>query len=148
MRQAMHVAYEKARRCFGNDGQTIVEFSLIIMLLLTLLFGITEFGRAWYYTNVMTNGVRAGARYASRMPSLDTTKVHDYTVSQIGSLPGGSPTVTVSVADDNGKSGLNKGDSVTVKASYGFEAFSGSIIPALDGTTAITRSATMYYELN
>ncbi len=49
-------------------GQALVEFALIFTMLVILLFGIAEFGRGWYYANVLSNGARAGARYASLQP--------------------------------------------------------------------------------
>jgi Flp pilus assembly protein TadG len=43
----------------------MVEFALIITLFLAILFGIVEFGRAWYYSNHLGNSVRAAARYGA-----------------------------------------------------------------------------------
>ena len=45
-------------------GQSVVEFALVFPLLLLVLFGITEFGRAWATQNVLTSAAREGARLA------------------------------------------------------------------------------------
>jgi Flp pilus assembly protein TadG len=45
-------------------GQSVVELALVLPLLLLVLFGITEFGRAWMTQNVLTSAAREGARLA------------------------------------------------------------------------------------
>ncbi|MFN2384205.1 MAG: TadE/TadG family type IV pilus assembly protein [Gemmatimonadota bacterium] len=50
------------KRC--NRGQSLVEFALILPVLLGLIIGIYEFGRAWNVYQVLTNAAREGARLA------------------------------------------------------------------------------------
>ncbi|MGE5803468.1 MAG: TadE family protein [Gemmatimonadota bacterium] len=45
-------------------GQAIVEFALVAPLLLMLVIGVFEFGRAWNVYQVITEAARAGARAA------------------------------------------------------------------------------------
>lgn len=45
----------------------MVEFALILPLLLLLLFGITELGRALYQQNMFTQAVELGGRYMARV---------------------------------------------------------------------------------
>ena len=47
-----------------SRGSTLVESALTLLLLLTLVFGIIEFGRAFNVYQVMTNAAREGARFA------------------------------------------------------------------------------------
>src|SRR4030065_2260820 len=47
-----------------QEGQTIIETALILVFLLFVLFGITEFARAWYMKNSLKNAARQGARVA------------------------------------------------------------------------------------
>jgi hypothetical protein len=47
-----------------SRGSTLVESALSLLLLLTLVFGIIEFGRAFSVYQVMTNAAREGARFA------------------------------------------------------------------------------------
>jgi hypothetical protein len=45
-------------------GQALAEFALVVPLFMVMLVGVFEFGRAIYYTQVVTNAAREGARYA------------------------------------------------------------------------------------
>jgi len=51
-----------ARR--DGHGQALVEFALIFPVLVVLLFGILDFGRAIYDYNTLANAARAGVRVA------------------------------------------------------------------------------------
>ena len=48
----------------NNKGQALVEMALSIILLMTILVGIFEFGRAMYIKNTLNNAARAGVRKA------------------------------------------------------------------------------------
>ena len=48
----------------SKKGSALVEMALSIMLLMLLVFGIFEFGRAMYITNTLNNAARYGARLA------------------------------------------------------------------------------------
>ncbi|HKA59644.1 MAG TPA: TadE family protein [Gemmatimonadales bacterium] len=45
-------------------GQAMVEFALVAPLLMMLVIGVFEFGRAWNVYQVITEAARAGARAA------------------------------------------------------------------------------------
>ena len=45
-------------------GATLVEAALTILLLITLLFGIVEFGMAYHVYQIATNAAREGARFS------------------------------------------------------------------------------------
>jgi len=47
---------------FNQKGATAVECAIILSLLLTLIFGITEFGLFIFNRQVITNAAREGAR--------------------------------------------------------------------------------------
>jgi hypothetical protein len=46
-----------------GQGQALVEFALVVVLLFLLLFGIIDFSRLFFAYATMSNGVREGARY-------------------------------------------------------------------------------------
>jgi len=48
----------------NHKGQALVEFAIILPLLLMLLFGIFEFGRAMYIKNTLNNAARSAVRVA------------------------------------------------------------------------------------
>jgi Flp pilus assembly protein TadG len=47
-----------------QNGATTVEFALALIMFLTFLLGITDFGRMLFTWNAATEATRAGARYA------------------------------------------------------------------------------------
>src|SRR5262245_31467360 len=55
---------EIIRRRSNQLGATAVEFVLVASLLLTLLFGIMEMGRIFFYLNTAGEATRLGARLA------------------------------------------------------------------------------------
>ncbi len=57
----------------NSKGQTIVETAIILPILLILVLGIIEFGRAMYVKNTLNNAARAGVRAAVVLPLYDAT---------------------------------------------------------------------------
>ena len=51
-------------------GGIVVEFALIIPVLLLLVFGIVDFGHAWYMDHLLSNASREGARYGTRFATV------------------------------------------------------------------------------
>lgn len=59
-------------RLLGEErGSLVVEFVLVLPLVLGVLVLIAEFGRALWYHQIVTKGVRDGVRYLSRAPEAD-----------------------------------------------------------------------------
>ena len=52
-------------RLRDTRGQELIELALVLPLLLLLLAGGVEFGRAFYTYNILTKSVRNAARFAS-----------------------------------------------------------------------------------
>jgi hypothetical protein len=57
----------RANFCKASAGTVMVEFAVILPLLLLILFGITELGRALYQQNMLTQAVEFGGRYMARI---------------------------------------------------------------------------------
>ncbi|MFH7325986.1 TadE/TadG family type IV pilus assembly protein [Desulfurivibrio sp. C05AmB] len=51
-------------------GAAMVEFAIVLVLLVLIVFGITELGRALYQQNSLTKAVNAGSRYIARQYDL------------------------------------------------------------------------------
>ena len=49
-----------------ESGSVAVEFAIVLLALLLLIFGIVDFGHAWYMKHQMSNATREGARYGTR----------------------------------------------------------------------------------
>ena len=48
-----------------NSGQSSIEFSVVLLLMLTILFGVLETGRLLMSYVMLADAVRAGTRYAA-----------------------------------------------------------------------------------
>lgn len=74
-------------------GVTAVEFALFTPVLLTLLIGLTEVGRAHYQAKAVENGLRAGALFASRnpLPLSASAKTAVENLVKTGNLQGTPP---------------------------------------------------------
>jgi Flp pilus assembly protein TadG len=47
-----------------SRAQALVEFAIVAPIFFLILFGIIDFGRYVYYTQILNNAAREGARYA------------------------------------------------------------------------------------
>ena len=107
---------------FGrSDGQTLVEFALVLPIFLLIVMGVFEFGRAITYWHDLNNTAQVAARYAvvNRYPGCNTTDVpwctgylawakSDLNSGGLKSDP--STTVTICYRDDDGSHTATAGD--------------------------------------
>lgn len=56
----------------SHCGIALVELAIVLVVLLTIAFGITEFGRAIYQYNTLAKAARDAARYLSTKGPTDT----------------------------------------------------------------------------
>ena len=61
------------RRARDERGAAIIEFALVAPILLTLVWGIIETGRAFYTINSLASAVRDGARFGAATCPLQTS---------------------------------------------------------------------------
>lgn len=54
-----------------EEGQGLLEFTLVAVLLFMLIFAVIDFGRLFFAYATMSNGVREGARYGIIHPNQD-----------------------------------------------------------------------------
>ena len=158
-------------RCrFGSDakrglraehGAIAVEFAIILPVLLFLVFGIIDFGHAWYMRHVMSDASREGARYGTRYSTVGTTRilpkdlsptVANYVLTTWGltaRLPGdASPTVVPSGAaatETNASILAGKDFIVTITATKTWFVL-GHLIPGLGSSQTINVTTTMTCE--
>ena len=94
-------------------GNAVVEFALVLPLLLLLLAGMTEIGRAYYQANAVEKGLRAGALFAGRNSFPLTTQVRTMVANLVktGTLDGSGPYLVSGWADVNAD--LNIDDTLT-----------------------------------
>jgi len=128
-----------------QKGQALVELALILPLLLLLVFGIIEFGRALYIKNTLSNAAREGARRAAvttPWTTAQTDALKDYVKSTIQVDQAGI-VITISSAP-NSPPLSGQGDSVTVNVALPFTPVVGSIIPQLKNITLVGQSSMRY----
>ena len=67
----MMALLHRSNRPDRTRGQSLVEFALVLPILLILMLGILDFGRAIFAYNSVSNGARSGARVAIVNQDLD-----------------------------------------------------------------------------
>ncbi len=74
-------------RPFGRDesGVALLEFAIFVSLLLFLVFGTIDFGRALFTANNLTAAAREGARYGARLtnPGAYLSAIRDTAASKM-----------------------------------------------------------------
>ena len=58
--------FDWKRRLKGEHGTVAVEFAILAPVFLLLVFGIMDFGHAYYMKQMVSNASREGARYGAR----------------------------------------------------------------------------------
>src|SRR5438093_10977380 len=90
------------QRLTRPEGQTLVEFALVTVLFLMLLFGITEFSRALWTWNAIVHATREGARYAVvEAPTSTDTEVIKYVVYHDPAATASSTPVVPGLSESN-----------------------------------------------
>jgi len=120
-----------------TTGQSLVEFAIVAVMLILLVVGICEFGRAWNVYQIITNAAREGARLAA-LPAGFTTdaevqnRVSTYMAT--GSLNPAQATIAIGGSGVNGGTGTQ----VTVSVGYPYQfVYLGPVIRLIDaGATA------------
>lgn len=112
---------------FGDRGAAAVEFALLLPVLLFVVFGIIDFGRALNAQITLTQAAREGAR----LVALNEPNVTSRTQTAATGLSG--VTVTVLTACPAGSTGTAD---ATVKVSYSFNFITpvGKIAGMFGGT--------------
>jgi Flp pilus assembly protein TadG len=105
----------------SSRGQSMVEFAVILPVLLLLVMGAVDFGRAYFAYVSVTNGARNGAQYASQSPvaAEDADAIREAVLADTSDLLNTSetnPEVSITTGTD-GRGGLYA--DVTVSYTYG-----------------------------
>ena len=134
-------------RC--RRGQALVEFALVLPLLMLLILGIVEFGRAWNAKQILTDAAREGARLSVvGDPSITDTSQVNPTIRTIIALAGlDSSTVTISYPDGF-KTGTGNVTSVMVSLPFQFVVLHRlvQLVTSSNGTMVLSTTARMRNE--
>jgi Flp pilus assembly protein TadG len=139
------------RTCSDERGVALVEFALVLPLLLLILFGMLDFGKAFNYWIDETHLANEGARWAVVDKNPGTGTLQEY-IRQQANTPelrdGGTSSIPspmeVCISFPNGTAAVGDPVHVTVSATYNWLPFLGSRIGVTQ--TTITGSATMRLE--
>ena len=135
----------------GERGQALVEFALVLPLLLLVVLGIADFGRALGYKDDMTHLANAAARYAAVNNSPNGA--HTLAAYIKGTAPSGlQPLITqVSFNFDpslNPNHCIGNPVTVTVQATYTWLHFLSARHAAPTLSSTMTSTSTMRLEQN
>lgn len=110
---------KRRSRIRDDRGQTMVEFTLVVPILLLILFGIIQFGIVYNNYLTLTDAVRVGARKAavSRTEAEPETFVKTALLNAADSLDRATLEPRVSITAPVWQHGAD----ITVKASYPYE---------------------------
>ncbi len=109
-------------------GANLVEMAVVLPLLLMLLMGVADVGRAFYSYVTLTNAVREGARFASRFPyDGNDGIIAGLVVERVRQEPGLYDIPIESITVNSIGLGNAKGQPVTVQASMMFDTTIGSM---------------------
>jgi len=125
----------------NSRGQSVVEFALVLPLLFLIVFGITEFGRAWLQMNILTTAAREGARLAVVTgPDVARVTARVREVCDAGKV---RPPVNVTVT---GPDATDPDRRVTVTVEASFQVVTGTILNTFSGSIPLRANATMRHE--
>jgi hypothetical protein len=135
---------QRTLRAGQEAGQTLVEFALVLPILLVMIFGLVDFGRAFYTWLLVTNAAREGARTAA--VQLSSTQVDAAIIDAMGTLP----TSGVLVIQKTNVQG-DRGEPVTIELTYDFDYVTpiGALMSLFGGSLAeptISAESTMRLE--
>ena len=137
----------------SHQGQSLLEFALVLPILLIVTFGIIEFGILVYNQQIITNASREGARAGivasdPRVPpsganSIDAV-VQQYCANNLISFDAQNPPVTT-VSGYEAKAPFRQNLQVQVSYQYSFLVMP-NFIPGLNKVRSMNAVAVMRYE--
>ena len=129
------------------SGQGVVEFTLMSVLFLAVIWIPADFGLAFYSGQIAQNASREGARLAAATNPFDAAEIQTQILKRIGSAI--LKNVTADVVPPTCDAGLNM-QVVTVTVSGEYRFFFYQLLRLLGFSTpndvVITRTTTMRYE--
>ena len=136
----------------NEDGQSLVEFALVLPVLLLLLFGIIEFALIFHADLVLSHsareGVRKGSIYASSVSNEDLyNKVENGVYNSSPSLD--HKKLNINISFEKKSNNVNRGDDIVVELEYKSRFFTPlmNMFSSDDGEYIIlTESKTMNVE--
>jgi Flp pilus assembly protein TadG len=129
-----------------QSGAALVEFALVATILMILIMGMIDFGRALYTKNSLTNAAREGGRFAAVQGDVATRidEVKDTVISHMSPFGGAALTrsqITVNLNYATGSTTVI--ESTTIEIAYPFEPITP--IAGLIGLDPLTLKASAQF---
>lgn len=112
-----------------SRGQAVLETAISVIVFLTLLLGVIDFGYGLYTYDLVSYAAKIGSRWAivhgstSSAPA-SASDVQNYIASQVAGLDPGKLQVTTSWSPNN-----HPGSTVSVQVTYNF-SFADPLVPS------------------
>ncbi len=119
----------------------MVEFALVGMTFLIIIFGVIDLGRAVFQYNLLASSAREGARVAVLQSNTDGDVIDRAVQSSAGTLTSGDVTISGSRTCSSVPC-----PSVTVTVSHEFTPVTPLIGTLIGGSISMTASSTMVVE--
>lgn len=126
-----------SKRRRSDHGQSVIEFALVLPILLLVVFGITEFGRALMTVNVLNAAAREGARVAA--VGGDSTSAVNRVIAVLQAASIKNWAIGVTHPDPTTRA-------ITVTVTTQFQALSAKVIPTLIPPMTLRGQTVMRFE--
>lgn len=130
---------QNRRKPREEQGQSLVEMAIALVILLLLVGGIVDLGRAFFTFMALRDAVQEGALYGSVNPTL-TTEIKNHVLNSSDMIPDlvGSDDITVTVIGT-----ACTGNGIRVTATYNDFPLTMPFIGTVLGSQTIPISATI-----
>lgn len=128
----------------SRPGSAVVEVAFLLSFLLLVLFGIIDFGRALWHSNVLHTACREGVRVMAVTAKSDSSQVLQRindVLSTAGIVPDPGDVTLTWPTDEN-----DPLRPVTVEITHDFELFAGPILGVIPGTVPLSARCVMKQE--
>jgi Flp pilus assembly protein TadG len=136
MARAWHRVGQRLGGQTRDHGAAAVEFALVAVLLLTLVFGIAEFGRMWF----LQSSLAAAARDGARTMAIKNDQTEAEAAAQAVFTADGGPT-SISITPATGD--CDSGGSATVTLTYDAAFMTGFFTPILGESVTLRGEGVM-----
>ena len=134
----------KLLKLYNTKGQAMIEFALIVPILLTMVFGIIEFGNLYTVKLSIDSALREGVRTASVQTTADDSAILTSIQTVRADITSGY--VTISPSDSTRASG----DNVTITINYPYNTLTGFLDGVISlfsgGSLTVSANITGYVE--
>lgn len=132
----------RAQWAVCDVGQSLVELALALPVLLLILLALADFGRAFYYTTILTNAAREGAAYLAANPTETQGDVKLRVCNETGMFTYNDPSCPLVVAIP---SPYGAGQDSVVTVSYQFRLISSYLVGRVFATDPVQLTAQATY---